>query len=780
MTIERDPRLRFHGQGTLVAVTRWISRHDEGLAEWLKNTRRAYQPDRADVAEAHRVCAILLKDADGSEPARLGVLDLGGATREDLERWSVWQDPRASMGDDGQAEEQTQGNGGKAYMYRLFNGRARFIGLRDGKRNVKGFEGPEGSEERGTPGYMPNRAEGEDAPAGPWRVELNELLEPYGLTVEALPHSMQAALEARESFTLVEGESPKDARDVYNGRVDADSLLKRVARHDQATLVLEQVNVYALHNGEIALDGDPLELEEILPHPGFEVPRPIPIPETLRDEAGREVSTTLGGTRPQGRVILHTSRDNMPNHYRTLKPRWKVSYRTEHQMIGSKPVSELVPTAAPGAKFIYASVELSALEPDYVTHGRERPNDGPLVEAVDEFVADQIRTLAREIHEQRRHEFDEQELDEVARENRMLDRWKDQFLPDELTGGSEEGGGGSGPGGGGEDGDRERGLEPFVIEVRTPDEQYLIGKNVRVDLEYLLKPVVRDEYGHPVSGLDLIFETDSPEVLDIDDDGTAVAKEKGSCLVYAKVPTTGLSSEFVPFEVWVVDHVLLSPRQFEIPIGRRRQIIAEVTTEEGQRSTDVLLNWKHSAEDQLMIRVSPTGYVTGNRVGYTEVTAGAGEGENGIWSRIPATIEVIPSLEREEAGEGKPRLLLTGRDKDPETGDVRPGDPEEPVLWQLFSDVRHNVWWLNLEAPEARFAFAQREDTPQVWRSFHASVLVDMVVQVHMQAQYTSQGDSEVEQYWAVHKQARDGHEVRVSQGMWDSLKDYVEGGGQL
>jgi hypothetical protein len=50
MAIERDPEIRFHELGTLLAVTRWVTTHDEGLAEWLKNARRAidrrYKPHR--------------------------------------------------------------------------------------------------------------------------------------------------------------------------------------------------------------------------------------------------------------------------------------------------------------------------------------------------------------------------------------------------------------------------------------------------------------------------------------------------------------------------------------------------------------------------------------------------------------------------------------------------------------------------------------------------------------------------------------------------------------
>ena len=85
MTIERDPEIKFHEQGTLNAVTRWVSSHDEGIAEWLKNARRAYQVDRCDVAEEHRCAVLLFKDKDAHGPARMGLLDVGGATLEDVE-----------------------------------------------------------------------------------------------------------------------------------------------------------------------------------------------------------------------------------------------------------------------------------------------------------------------------------------------------------------------------------------------------------------------------------------------------------------------------------------------------------------------------------------------------------------------------------------------------------------------------------------------------------------------------------------------------------------------
>jgi hypothetical protein len=76
MTIERVGKIFFDDQGTLMASTRWISTHDEGIAEWLKNARRAYQVDRSNVDEPDRICIPLFKDAEGHGSARIGLLDV--------------------------------------------------------------------------------------------------------------------------------------------------------------------------------------------------------------------------------------------------------------------------------------------------------------------------------------------------------------------------------------------------------------------------------------------------------------------------------------------------------------------------------------------------------------------------------------------------------------------------------------------------------------------------------------------------------------------------------
>ena len=62
MPIERTEKIQFHIIGTLDAVTRWIDSHQTGIPEWLKNARRQYQDDRANVQDEFRAVAILLED----------------------------------------------------------------------------------------------------------------------------------------------------------------------------------------------------------------------------------------------------------------------------------------------------------------------------------------------------------------------------------------------------------------------------------------------------------------------------------------------------------------------------------------------------------------------------------------------------------------------------------------------------------------------------------------------------------------------------------------------
>jgi hypothetical protein len=777
MNIERDVAIKFHEQGTLNAVTRWISTHDEGLAEWLKNVRRAYQADRAHVTDGHRTGLLLLADGAHGEPARIGLLDVGGAALEDVTYWSTWQDPEASGRSSTLAEEETQGNGGKAYMFRLFTGPSRIIGIRDGKRNCKGFEGPPGSVERGTPGFIPSGSEGREVPIASVEAELRAVLAPYGLEVSDLPDEVRVAISSRSAFTLVEGVAPVG---FFRERIDADELLWKTVRHEQSVLAFEQLCIYAMHNGVPLNSGKPLELPTIQPYPGLEGPFIYDIPTVLPLPGEGEVSTTEGDTKPPGRLILMTSSDHMPNAYKNLKPRWKMSYRTAHQMVGSKPISDLAPTTT-GAAFVYGRIELPALEPGYVEHGRRRPKDGPVVEAIDRFASEQIKALAKQISDRRRENLDERSLDELHEENRKLDEFKNRFLRADGAGSGGSGQDGQGPKGRTPSPGPDYGSEPDNIELAVPSPAFRVGIGVPLHLETILAVRVQDVLGRLVPHQELTWFSAAPHVANFSGGDVLTPRAKGHTTVHAQIVGTGIESARIPIDVWAVDHVLLTPRDLDIPLGKRERLTAEVTNDDGDRATDVYLRWSHDADDPLIVRIRPSGWVTGNRVGMTQITAGAGDPfGDGVWARIPVKVRVLPNRDEPDRGGGFPRLLLTGRDVDPATDEVREGDPDAPCLWQEPTDFIHNVWWLNLQSPEAAFAFGQRAHDTPLWRTFHVQKLMEMVTQILMQEEFTSKGEDERQAYWADHKLALDRYEVHTIQQMWEALHQYVTSGDGL
>jgi len=57
---------------------------------------------------------------------------------------------------------------------------------------------------------------------------------------------------------------------------------------------------------------------------------------------------------------------------------------------------------------------------------------------------------------------------------------------------------------------------------------------------------------------------------------------------------------------------------------------------------------------------------------------------------------------------------------------------------------------------------------------------VEMVMQVHMQEEFTKLGDAERKDLWANHKAALERYQVQLSELMWQELQTYVLTGSGL
>ena len=69
-------------------------------------------------------------------------------------------------------------------------------------------------------------------------------------------------------------------------------------------------------------------------------------------------------------------------------------------------------------------------------------------------------------------------------------------------------------------------------------------------------------------------------ILEVGEDGQVIARGKGHATLSIK--TDGCEKVIlIPVEVWQVDHVLLTPRNLRVEVGKRKQIVAEITNDEG-------------------------------------------------------------------------------------------------------------------------------------------------------------------------------------------------------
>jgi hypothetical protein len=90
------------------------------------------------------------------------------------------------------------------------------------------------------------------------------------------------------------------------------------------------------------------------------------------------------------------------------------------------------------------------------------------------------------------------------------------------------------------------------------------------------------------------------------------------------------------------------------------------------------------------------------------------------------------------------------------------------------SDYDYNIWWLNVDAPDAAFFFEQKGENAFLWRSFHTQKVVEMVMQVYMQEEFTKMGEAERKDIWVNHKAALERYQIQLSEPMWEKLQGYV------
>lgn len=738
-----DDSVHVHEEGAIRLICSQFRSHEDGLPEWIKNSSDMYR--RTEASPDDSVILVLLKDGRRGHPAVVGCLDFGGMTTADIERkFRNWADPEAARSD-GAVVEGGHGNGGKCYMTQLFESHSYLHTLHAGRGNRYGFRG--GS---AVPGYFPSRTEGrgysiEDADA-----ELNAALEPFVLRISDLPHAAQAAWATRKGFTLVLGVG---AKALTRARIPSAKWIENLQGHQQMVQSIQRNRIFVMHNGRILPDEAPLALPLIEPIPGAEVSRIVPVPAELPDPDSGEAIPT-GAMEGVSTLELRTSHVSMRW---SLKARHTISGWThDGRSTGYWEVPSL--SRAGYANQIYGEIRLDALA-EYKQNDRRNHSQAPLTRAVQQWISERIEEYAAEFAKIDRLQATQEEQAELSRLNEALNAWKNRFLEKNFGGagsGAREGTEGEKPA------PRQqlpRG-EPARLVLALSHAQAGQGVTFKPNLQFF------DAKGDRIRTVAYRWESTDWAVATIDSDLNMITTHApGVTTLSAVCKDSGLRSNFVTLEVLNIKSIELAPAEIEVSAGGRYPLIATVHTKDGRQSQGVYLVW--TEDNTSVVSVGASGMVFALLPGSSSVIAG----DNQVMSDTPTRVTVTTVNEKQDGG-GFPRVLLSEIDVDP-FGEKPPiFSSAEPPVHQRPQDVDHNIWWINMASPLARYYYKSGARSKE-WRVYHLERYIEVMVKINLH--YDFLHGEEVSFETVLRKWEEESIEMQRSAA--ESLGAFLEGG---
>jgi hypothetical protein len=276
-------------------------------------------------------------------------------------------------------------------------------------------------------GYMPTPEEGRDFAVNDRRQELERALAPMRVRLQDLPEAARQSFAQSEGFTLVRGVGPKG----YEQEISVPQIISKVIPDPQMVRTLHFCDVYVIANGLPFNDGQPLTLPQIAPMKGAEAPIIFHIPGELLDPvSGRPVSTTAGGQRAPGKLILRTAERDM--RYGPRKYRHNIWFVAQVDLIGLVAVPELGVESRYQNR-IYGECFLDALE-EYKQSDRRRLTESPLTRALNDWIREQIEGYCKLFEKRDQRVYSHKERRALSRINAALDGWKNQFVDELMEG----------------------------------------------------------------------------------------------------------------------------------------------------------------------------------------------------------------------------------------------------------------------------------------------------------------------------------------------------------
>ena len=290
-----DEEIQIHRENAIRHMCQAFLSHENGLPEWVKNSTAAYLRDGREPSK--RVIVLLFAGRQRSAPPSIACLDLVGMSSTQIERdFKHWADPDAALREGNRGvrigELGGHGNGGKCYMTQMFE---EFSYLRTVRNGFGSTYGVPGGAVRF--GYVPSPEEGKDRPVSSIPDGIDACLHTMRAGISSLPDDVKAIVPDAQGFTFVRGAGPRH----WEEREASQNLIENLLGHPQMITALQLCQIYILRDGRPQNGGRPLALPRIDPMCGYETPKSVVIPETLRDPVSRHnVSTTQRSEFPIG------------------------------------------------------------------------------------------------------------------------------------------------------------------------------------------------------------------------------------------------------------------------------------------------------------------------------------------------------------------------------------------------------------------------------------------------------------------------------------------------
>lgn len=746
-----DQAIEVHQEGALKLICADLQSHEDGIPEWVKNSADEYT--RQNAPNEDRVIVILMRDKTQNYASSISCLDFSGMSPDTIEKnFRQWADPDAShRGQKVSGIQGGHGNGGKAYMVQMFSDYSLLHTVKNntGSRyGVKAGLFVMGYEQDGRGFDVPDLMK-----------ELDKALEHTGIAHNRLPREANRILQRVSGFTLLSGFNPKS----YPNKINADHLIQALCGHPQMSQTIQTCQVYVVVNGKGENNGQPLSLPKIEPRPGAEAAREIPIPKKVKNPKSNErISTTEDGKFPDGKLVLETSNVNMQRS-KNLRHLHTVKFMAQGSFIGYVPVSELGVDSSYRDR-IYGTCHLDSLE-RYKRNNRGRLASSPLVEAIEHYIASRIQVYAKEFEKQDELVHSQKDKKEVSKMNEALNKWKNRFLDTMVTGNW-----------GGDNGEIVRPRsEP--LPSGTPARIDISLEHSRIGMGVQMKPRVHffDADGRKIRYDSFTWVSDDTNVAMVDESLGVVIRSfsYGKTGIYAEISELNLQSRKVTLEVVRITDIEILPPELEVPVGGRQGLRAVCTLSTGEKVDDVLLIWDE--DDNNIARVSPTGTVFAFSPGETNVTAA----DDNVSAAKRALVRVVPA---KHTGDGKskgdryPRILVSGYDQDPDTGEQRNFGPDDPPVCQDARDVDRRIWWINSLAPLAKLYLDRDEGygyNSREWRMYHIERYIDIIIQISLSYRRDEATSFALDE-WIVQ---RGTQEAEIQAGIVDDLAGFIDDG---